>query len=547
LRAASLSDAACAVAADPGLLKGDVIDAVTELVEKSLAVVEATETEPRLRLLETTRAYSLERLGESDERQAVAHRHAEYYENLFARAEAEWETRSSPEWLADYVPEIDNLRTALHWAFLPSGEASIAVALTAAAVPLWLQLSMVEECRSWVEQALASLAPAEPTDARGEMKLQAALSASLLFTKGATPEAGQACTTALRLAESLGDTEYQLRALWELWVHRNNTGEYAAALAVAERFYTLSLEDLADLPTADRMIGTSYHYRGDQTNAWRHIERMLSPDVDAQRQSRFIRFWFDQKVAGRVVLARILWLRGLADQAWRTLERAVGDAEALADPATLCYALSHGSCLVALWVGNLAAAGRYAEMLLDHSRTHGFGPWGDFASRIKGIVLVKTRDLETGSPLLRAGLDDITDPNSGLWYLTGLTEMAEALVQAGRTADGLATVEAGIDRSQGGWLAPELLRLKGELLLLQGAPGTTEAAQYLFRQALDRAHQQGALSWELRAATSLARLLRDRDRIAEARDLLAPIYERFTEGFGTADLQAARRLLDALS
>ena len=304
---------------------------------------------------------------------------------------------------------------------------AIAVALTAAAVPLWLQLSMVEECRSWVEQALASLASSEPTDARGEMKLQAALSASLLFTKGATPEAGQACTTALRLAESLGDTEYQLRALWELWVHRNNTGEYAAALAVAERFYTLALEDLADLPTADRMIGTSYHYRGDQTNAWRHIERMLSPDVDAQRQSRFIRFWFDQNVAGRVVLARILWLRGLADQAWRTLERAIGDAEALADPATLCYALSHGACLVALWVGNLAAAGRYAEMLLDHSRKHGFGPWGDFASRIKGVVLVKTGDLETGSPLLRAGLDDITDPNSGLWYLTGLTEMAEAL------------------------------------------------------------------------------------------------------------------------
>lgn len=119
------------------------------------------------------------------------------------------------------------------------------MALTAAAVPLWLQLSMVEECRSWVEQALASLAPAEPTDARGEMKLQAALSASLLFTKGATPEAGRACTTALRLAELLGDTEYQLRALWELWAHRNNT----------------------------------------------------------------------QKVAGRVVLARILWLRGLADQA----------------------------------------------------------------------------------------------------------------------------------------------------------------------------------------------------------------------------------------
>jgi hypothetical protein len=438
------------------------------------------------------------------------------------------------------------MRTALDWAASAIGDAALGLALTVAAIPLWLQLSVVEECRSRVEQALARLAPEAPIDARDEMKLQAALGASLLFTKGATPAAAQACTVALHLAESLGDTEHQLRALWEIWVHHANTGEHAAALAVAQRFYTLALEhaDPATLPIADRMIGASYHYLGDQTNAWRHIKRMLSADVDPQRRSPIIRFWFDQKVAGRVVLARILWLRGFADQAWRTVQSAVGDAETLADPATLCYALSHGGCLVALWVGNLAAAERYAEMLLDHSTKHGFGPWNDFAFRLKGVVLVKTGDLDAGSPLLRAGLDEITGPNSGLWFLTGLGEMAEALGHAGRIADGLATVERGIERSQRGWLAPELLRIKGELLLLQGTAGTTEAVEYVFRQALDWARRQGALSWELRVATSLASLLRDTDRLGEARDLLAPIYERFTEGFGTADLQAAKQLLD---
>jgi predicted ATPase len=542
-------DAACAVVADPGLLKGDVIDAVAELVEKSLAVVETTETEPRLRLLETTRAYALERLVESGERETIARRHAEYYGNLFERAEGEAAAQPRVEWLADYAPEIDNLRAALDWAFSPSGDASIGVGLTATAVPLWMHLSLMEECRSRVERALANLAPAERADARAEMKLQAALSASLLFTKGATPEVGQASATALHLAESLGDTEYQLRALWELWVYSVNTGEYAAALAVAQKFYALALvhSDPADLPTADRMIGTSYHYLGDQRNAWRHIERMLSPDFDARGRSPFFRFWFDQEVVGRVVLARILWLRGFPDQAWRTLESAVGDAEALTDPATLCYAFCHGGCLVGLWMGNLAAAERYAEMLLDHSRKHGFAAWNDFASRIKGVVLIKTGDLDTGSPLLPGGLEEITDPNSGLWFLTGLGEMADALGRAGRIAEALATVERGIDRSQGGWRASELLRIKGELLLLQGTAGTTEAVEDDFRQALDWARRQETLSWELRAATSLARLLRDRDRIGEARDLLAPIYDRFTEGFGTADLQAARLLLEELT
>jgi hypothetical protein len=273
----------------------------------------------------------------------------------------------------------------------------------------------------------------------------------------------------------------------------------------------------------------------------------MRADVDPQRHSPLIRFWFDQAVAGRVVLARILWLQGLADQAWRTVQSAVGDAEALADPATLCYALSHGGCLLALWVGNLAAAERYAEMLLDHSRKHGFAPWNDFASRLKGVVLVKTGDLDGGSPLLRAGLDEITNPNSGLWFLTGLSQMAEALGHVGRFTDGLATVERGIDRSQRGWLAPELLRIKGELLLLQGTTGSTEAVEDVFRQALDGARRQETLSWELRAATSLARLLRDRGRPADAIACLQPVYDRFTEGFGTADLTTAKQLLNELS
>jgi hypothetical protein len=292
------------------------------------------------------------------------------------------------------------------------------------------------------------------------------------------------------------------------------------------------------------MMGMSYHYLGDQTNAWRHIERMLSADVDPRPRSPLIRFWFDQKVAGCVVLARILWLRGFADQAWRTVQSAVGDAEALADPATLCYALCHGGCLVALWVGNLAAAERYAEMLLDHSRKHGFAVWNDFASRLKGVVLVKTGDFDGGSPLLRAGLDEITEPNSNLWFLTTLSQMAEALGHAGQVADGLAAVERGIDRSQRGWLAPELLRIKGELLLSKGTAGTT--VEDVFRQALDWAREHGSLSWELRAATSLARLLYKQGHSNDAAAVLQPIYNRFTEGFGTADLVAAKQLMDEL-
>src|SRR6266851_2938572 len=543
-------EAAAAVATDAANTRTVAIDRLADLVAKSLVVADVSGTKPRFRLLDTTRAYAIEKLDASGERERIARRHAGYYRDLFERAEREVPARPTGEWLVDYAGELDNLRAALDWAFSPSGVESIGVALTVAAIPLWLQLPMVDECRSRVEQVFASATRDAPIDARREMKLQAALGASLMYTKGAIPAVRQACTAALRLAESLGDTEYQLRALWELWAHHTNTGELAAALAVARRFYTLALEhaDPATLPIADRMMAMSYHYLGDQTNAWRYIELMLGTDVDPRpgRRSPLIQFRFDQKVAGRVVLARILWLRGFADQAWRTVRNAVADAEALADPATLCYALSHGGCLVALWVGNLAAAERYAEMLLDHSRKHGFAVWNDFASRLKGVLLVKTGDLDGGSPLLRAGLHEITEPNADLWFLTGLGQMAEALGQAGRFADGIATVERGLDRSRRGWLAPELLRIKGELLLLQGTTGTTEAVEDVFRRALDGAREHGTPSWELRAATSLARLLRHQGRTGDATTCLQPVYDRFTEGFDTADLVAAKQLLDEL-
>jgi predicted ATPase len=127
--------------------------------------------------------------------------------------------------------------------------------------------------------------------------------------------------------------------------------------------------------------------------------------------------------------------------------------------------------------------------------------------------------------------------------------MVEALAQAGQIADGLAATEDAIARAERTdelWQFPELLRMKGELLLLQDVPPEAVAAENDFRQALNWARRQGALSWELRAATSLARLLRDQERRAEAPALLQSVYDRFTEGFDTADLKAAKELLDAL-
>jgi predicted ATPase len=127
--------------------------------------------------------------------------------------------------------------------------------------------------------------------------------------------------------------------------------------------------------------------------------------------------------------------------------------------------------------------------------------------------------------------------------------LAEALGRAGQIANGLAAIEEAIVRSERNeerWAIAELLRIRGGLLLLQGESGAAVAAEDHYQQALGWARRQGALSWELRAATSLARLPYDQNRSAEAIALLAPIYNRFTEGFETADLRTAKALIDRL-
>jgi predicted ATPase len=172
--------AAAAVAGDAATSDVDATARPADLVAKSLVAADVSGAKPRFRLLETIRAYAIEKRDESGEGQPIAQHHANYYRYLFQRAEGDATARPSIEWLADYGEEIDNLRAALDWAFSPvDGDISIGIALTAAAAPLWMYLSLIDEWRFRVTQALTALGKAASADDRLEMKLQAALQAAL--------------------------------------------------------------------------------------------------------------------------------------------------------------------------------------------------------------------------------------------------------------------------------------------------------------------------------------------------------------------------------
>ena len=364
---------------------------------------------------------------------------------------------------------------------------------------------------------------------------------------------GAVWTKALEIAESLGDSEYQLRSLYGLWTFHLGIGQSRAALENAHRFRTLAAKqrDRNDRLIGERMIGAVQHWLGDQASARRHIELILANFIDFdQRSHNLIRFHYAQRVSARVYLARILWLQGFPDQAMRTGKGAVDEAREGNHALSLCYALAAAACPTMLWVEDFAAAERYIALLLDHSARLGLTSWHAWGRRFREVLAVRRGDLDPGLRQLRAGVDEFGDVMSGWISVMFLNELAAGFARAGQIADGLAAAEQAIERAEqteARWLFPESLRIRGALLLLQAATGTAAATEDHFRQALDWARRQGALSLELRAATSLARLWHDQGRPAEGMALLQPVYDRFTEGFNTTDLKAAKALLDALA
>ena len=464
------------------------------------------------------------------------------------KAAAEWEVRPAAEWLSSYKPRIANLRAALDWAFSPTGDASVGVTLTVAAVPLWMRLSLVDECRERVEQALSALAHGGNQGTPEEMQLCAALGASLLYTTGPSPETGATWTRALEIAEGLEDTECQLRALRGFWAHRLNNGEYRAALMLAQRFSSLAANRTLpqDLLVGERMTGTTLHYLGNQTDARRHIERTLGGYAARPPPNRY---QFDQRVTARATLARIFWLQGFPDRAVHSARESVEAAQATEDVLSLCNALVQAACPVALFVGDLVSAERYIAMLLDDSARHGLTLWHVRGRGFDGMLLNQAGDTAVGLRHLGGALEELRENKYAGHLMALLGAFAEASGRVGQVAEGLIAIDEALARSErtgGRWCVAELLRIKGELVLLERQPDAAAVAEDLFLQGLGWARDQGALAWELRTATSLARSWRDRGRTQDAHELLAPVYDRFTEGFDTGDLRAAEALLDAL-
>ncbi len=376
------------------------------------------------------------------------------------------------------------------------------------------------------------------------MHLQAGLGISSMYTMGSSEQSHAALTRGLELAEKLCDPVEQFRLIGQLHSFYRRTGDFDRMLAVARRSEAVAKEiaDPIGIVAAQTLLGLSHHLIGNQVEARAHLEAALAP-APASNSAQARRFGFHD-ARPRCVLARTLWLLGYPEQAVQLARKTV-DGFAAIEPATIPIALLWGGCAFR-WSGDLASAKECIDRLIAEAERHALMPFQAIGHGLKGQLLIQQGEIETGVELLRSSLATLSAERYEL-YATELNgALAQGLAMTGRLDQALLTIDKTIAQLErhGELFMPELQRIRGEILEKTADERGAEAA---FRRSIALADQQSALSWRLRATMSLARLQFRQGRREEAREALAKTYARFSEGFDTADLKAAERLLATLS
>lgn len=527
-------------------------EGLANLVSKSLVVADTCSEPVRYRLFETTQAYARTRLDETDSN-SYGRRHARFFLRLFERPDEEWHKHPTNEWVAACAAELANLRAALDWAFAPDGDAELGIALTVAGVPLWTQRSMVDEWKVEVTLALTTLDALPTKDLRRKMQLLAALGCQQMHAGSGLPVgAAETWEATLEIAETLGDDEYQLRALWALWIAWINKGEQRAALGLVDRFDARAavLGDAGDRSIGDRIRAKNLHFIGDQRASLKYGKRMLDRYTEPTERSDIIRFQYDQRILARATLARVLWIQGFPDLALRETHSLIHDAISLDHILTVCNAIVDAAFPLALLCGDIALAESYKTRLFQLTEAHSLDIWNTYAQGFEGQLLLRSGKLDEGVSRVRSAIEKLERTGFVLYRTSFVCTLAQGLSDIGRYAEALDAIDGALARCQSsgeGWCLAELRRIRGAILAAGGGPNSAMAAEADFALSLSIAREQGALCWALRTAIDLAKLLNTQGRKAEAAEILSFARGQISEGFGTADMLAADRLLNELS
>jgi predicted ATPase/DNA-binding winged helix-turn-helix (wHTH) protein len=537
-------EAAVTVTSDDAIDAFQVREAVGNLVDKSLIAVSGESDETHLRLLETTKAYAAARLARLPDGERFARRHASYYaEQLRKLTEARLGTGAGGE--GPRALEIGNVRTAIEWAFSAGHDPTLATTMWCMAAPLFLELSLIRECKRTCERAINEL-PEHFRSTRTELGLLNLT--AITYFAGADYDGAMkpVLERGLELSRQLGDNESVFHFLTGLHLAMITNGEFDSSLLVCEQYSALATDcgGPTEAIIAGWMAGSSKHYVGDLAGA--EASFAASAQLLAQHATRpFHYFEVMKEIIASINTARVRWAAGMPTQA---LQLALNVIEAgrklpgsLAMRVTLCFhiLLNHG-----LYDQAQGLIQELEHLSIDYNTS----VRRQVINVNKGFLLTQLGQSEAAIHHLQQCLAMLPPPKMSVVRVDALQALAEAQRACGKATEALASINEAIElarETKGEFNYPDLLRTKAEVLMSIPSVGMAEVEEVL-SEALDRARKQGALVWELRASLTAARARASRGENQEAKELLQRVYYRFTEGFDSSDLRAAAQALQAM-
>jgi len=530
------------VAEDGEICPADVAKSIAGLVDRSLLMPTPGDGEGHYRLLEMTRTYAAAKLATLGEEREVSARHAFAFAEI-AKIDPADEPMLSKADLSRLAPYVGNFRAALEWSFSEDGDPRLAAKLAKRCTHLFSGLSLLVECYQWSEKGLAALTE-EDRGGSTELFLRGALAAYAMFANRSV-DVRREIEDGVRLARSVADDAYaqQLLAALHLFLMRN--GDFRESLSVAERAKSVAHSPAARV-RADCMLCASYHFIGDQAAALAYSE---SARIHSQMLAReqLVFYGHDYYLSCQFVLARALWLNGFPVRAAAVAHEAVAETERGNSPMYLCASIVYCAGVL-IWNGDFAEAEIYLDRLVRIASRYKLLSCQVVGEALLGTIAIGRGDIGSGLDAVRRALVQMEAAKYHIFGTSFKLTIGLALARSGETEGALAITDAALDQAheQGGTFdLSSLYHTRGEIFLLM-AQSDEAAAEEAFLLAVEAAKSQSALMLELRAVISLGALWVSRGRLRQARELVAGVYNRFTEGFDNRDLKAAKRMLDHL-
>jgi tetratricopeptide (TPR) repeat protein len=408
-------------------------------------------------------------------------------------------------------------------------------------------MSLLAECHRWSQRAILAVDESDHGTSE-QMHLQAGLGISSMQMHGESDAARAALNKSLSIAEQRGDVLHQAGLLGMLHMFHFRGGDFKIAVDYAKRCRAVAetIDDPAAIALAHSILGRSLLIMGDLAGARLELEALL-PIWSRSQLSGSVYLSYDRHYRAGIALARALWLQGYPAQAVERADQTIKAAERMDHPASLVVVLAWAAS-VFLWTGDLRSAEEHVDSSISLAESHSLGPLVAVGQARRAELAIRRGDTENGVMGLRASLEKIHAVRYELITTEFDISLIQGLAAIGQLAESMTLIDETMRRVETNGDAsymPELLRVKARLLLSRPQPDAEEA-QTCLMQSFEWSRRQGARAWELRTATDLAALLASEGRSKRGRAVLEPVFERFTEGFATADLRAAKRVLASL-